>query len=103
MAFVYVFPIVVNDAVVGLGLRFCCDFGGWGLRLWVVVTVAVVVVAMAVVEWVFFFFFFFLRWCWLLVASSGCEDVGFAGLRRNRWVWWLVCRGLRQREDEREK
>ena len=49
MAFVYVFPIVVNDAVVGLGLRFCCDFGGWGLRLWMVVAVAVVVEVMAVV------------------------------------------------------
>ena len=37
------------------------------------------------------------------MASNGCVDLGFAGLRRNRWVWWLVCRGLRQREDEREK
>ena len=37
------------------------------------------------------------------MASSGCVDVGFAGLRRNMWVWWLVCRGLRQRKDEREK
>ena len=51
----------------GLGLRFGCDFGGWGLRLWVVVTVDVVVVTMAVVEWVLWlvgcggwvFFFFF--------------------------------------------
>ena len=38
-----------------------------------------------------------------MVASNGCVDVGFAGLRRNRWVWWLVCHGLRQREGEREK
>ena len=37
------------------------------------------------------------------MASSGCVDVGFAGLRRNMCVWWLVCRGLRQRKDEREK
>ena len=32
-----------------------CDFGGWGLRLWVVVKVAMLAVAMVewlVVEWV---------------------------------------------------
>ena len=48
-------------------------FGGWGLRLWVVMTVVVVIVVIvAVVEWIsrlvgcgrcwlmiFFFFFFF--------------------------------------------
>ena len=73
----------------GLGLRFGCDFGGWGLRLWAVVTVTLVVVAMVVVEWVLWlvgcggWVFFFSQWWWMLVASSGCVDVGFAGLRRN--------------------
>ena len=70
MAFVsvFLFPIVISDAVVGLGLRFGCDFGGWGLRLWAVVIMAVVVVAMVVVEWVLWLMgcggwvFFFFRW-----------------------------------------
>ena len=55
-----------------------------------VVTVDVVVVTKAVVEWVLWLvgcggwvFFFFSQWGWMLVASSGCVDVGFAGLRRN--------------------
>ena len=83
MAFVsvFLFPIVISDAVVGLGLRFGCDFGGWGLRLWVVVTVAVVVMAMVVVEWVLclvgcggwflFFFFFFFSFFSVVLAVGG--------------------------------
>ena len=64
--FLFLFPVVISDAVMGLGLglRFGCDFGGWGLRLWAVVTVTLVVVAMVVVEWVL----------WLV----GCG------------LWWLV-------------
>ena len=78
--FLFLFPIVVTDVVVGLGLRFGCDFGGWGLRLWVVVvvTMAVVVVAMVVVEWVvgFFFFFFDDGGCWWLAVGV--------------WMWVLL-------------
>ena len=42
--FSFLFPASGGDAVVGLSLWFVYDFGGWGLRLLVVVTVAVAVV-----------------------------------------------------------
>ena len=85
--FFYSFPFSASggDAVVGLSLWFgfgfgfviclwivfgfviwfwVCDFGGWGLRLWVVVKVAIVAVVMVewlVVEWVL----------WLLSCDYG--------------------------------
>ena len=60
----------------GLGLRFGCDFGGWGLRLWAVVTVTLVVVTKAVVEWVL----------WLV----GCGGWVFFFFPSGGGCWWLA-------------